>query len=338
MEDSFYVCGGWQLFNRACALFAEEHAAELVTYREREPDHRHLDDVPREDLRSGLLWTYWQSHLIELSSRLPPDARAAVYAMNTDYGPELGQRTPIGWPIAALSRYIAADYALKDPGRCILYLGAVLHPEARNVGRSRDIDVLFHRRKCVPYLENELVPRLEDRCKLASISEWLPQQEFLGLLQRCKVYLYWTHEQIPSVGVKEGLGMQPIEAIACGAIPAGGIYAGPSDYMEPPHNCLKLGTHSPEYDAMQILEAVKAHPGSNPGEEKILAQFGEAAFRDRIPRVCQELENYFGHRPSSAKHHFDLGAVRPTLRKSPRIWLYRQVMGRIKRIKGELPR
>src|SRR6185503_6761786 len=104
---------------------------------------------------------------------------------------------------------------------------------------------------------------------------------------RSRVYLYWMHRQV--TGVLEGFGMQPLEAIACGATPVSNLYGGLSDYLEPPWNCRKIGVHSLEYDVLQIRRAVEEHGGGNPDEEKVRSLYGEEAFLDRFPRIEREL-------------------------------------------------
>src|ERR1700730_1211515 len=285
MANPRYVCGGWQIFNRMHELVSKLADTELITYRYREDGFRFLDDIARDELKAGIIWLYWQAHVTELAERLAPLSRIVLYAMNTDYGKKNGQDTPKYWPIVCLSRYISADYSIRHPWRLINYLGPVLSPAARNTNVKRDIDVLLHTRKNVPYVKRELIPALEKIVKVKIIKGWIPQEEFFALLNRSKTYFYWVHKQIPGIWIHEGFGMQPLEAIACGAIPISNLYGGLGDYLEAPHNCLKIGTHSLEYDIMQIVRAVQEHTGKNVDEERLKQLYGVGSFYDRFSKL-----------------------------------------------------
>lgn len=336
LQDPFYVCGGWQIFNRAHALASGVREAEMLTYRHREEGVRFLDDVDPKELESGLLWVTWQSHVTELAGRLARYPRVVLYAQNQDFGADQGQDTPERWPIVCLSRYIAAHYSVRDPWRQLLYLGPVLHPEAKNHHLERDIDVLVHRRKGNPYLHHELIPALQKRLKVEVLDRWISQEDLFALLNRSKTYLYWLHKQ--GTGVLEGFGMQPLEAIACGAIPVSNFYGGLSDYLEAPHNCRKIGVHSVEYDVRQIERAAAEHDGGNPDEDRLRELYGEAAFFERFERVERELLFYFENCPSGAHQDFTLEPPPPPIHRRPYIWLHRQVRRRYKKMRGILPR
>ena len=108
--------------------------------------------------------------------------------------------------------------------------------------------------------------------------DWVPQEAFLELLNRSRAYLYWVHKQIHGMWIYEGFGMQPLEAIACGATPVANAYGGLSDYLEAPYNSRKIGVHSLEYDLLQIERAVREHDGSNPDEERLRQLYSEERF------------------------------------------------------------
>jgi len=338
MEDRFYICGGWQIFNRACELVGRMRETELVTYRHSEVGTRFLDDVPRSELEAGILWVYWSSHVRELAERLAGCPRVVLYGMNEDYGRHFGQATPSRWPIVALSHFIAAHYAVKDPWRLIHYLGPVLHPAAVNRRVPRDIDVLVHVRKTTPYLRNELIPALEGRLKVRVLREWVPQEEFLDLLNRSRTYLYWVHKQIQGMWIYEGFGMQPLEAIACGATPVANAYGGLSDYLEAPYNSRKIGVHSLEYDVLQIERAVREHAGSNPDEERLRQLYGEERFARLFESIERDLLFYFERCPATPPQVFDIEPSRPPLHRRPYVWLHRTVRRAYKELRGIRPR
>lgn len=334
IDDPFYVCGGWQIFRRAAALVGERRDAEVITYRHREEGRRFLDDVPREALAEGMVWITWQSHVIELAERLAGLPRVVLYAQNADFGRDHGQVTPPAWPIVCLSRFIAADYAVRDPWRALSVLPPVLHPAARNPGGERDIPVLVHQRKNVPYVRNELIPALRRRLHVEVLDRWMPQEDFLATLGRSRVYLYWMHRQV--AGVFEGFGMQPLEAAACGALPVANAYGGLGDYLEAPWNCLKIGTWNRDFDVEQIVWAAERHDGTNPDEARLHEVYGVDAFHRRFERVEAALELYFAKR-SGAPEAFELAPPPPPLHRRPYEWLYRKTRRAYKRWRGILP-
>jgi glycosyltransferase involved in cell wall biosynthesis len=336
--DPFYKCGGWQIFNRMYELVGKVRNSEIITYRHREKGYRYLDDIPSDELFSGIVWIHWQSHYRELSERLHPDVRIVAYPMNTSYGRRFGEVIPDRWPLVCLSRYIAADYSIKDPWRHISYLGPALNPKAKNYHLPRDTDVLVHMRKNVPYVRNELVPALRTQVKIEVIDSFMPQNEFLARLNRCKVYLYWVHKQLLSIWIHEGFGMQPLEAIACGAFPVSNFYGGLSDYLEAPYNCYKIGVHSLEFDIKQIRKAVEDHKGANPEEERLGHLYGEKMFYERFFHVEENLLFYFAHCPGKPYQKFDIEPYKPSLYKRPYNWLYSQWRRTYKEIKGLRPR
>ncbi len=338
LEDSFYICGGWQIFNRAADLIGKIREAEVITYRERETGARHLDDVPREELAKGILWVTWQSHVTELSRRLEGFEHVVLYAQNIDFGATAGQITPTAWPIVCLSRYIAADYAIREPWRHLPVLPPVLHPAARNTGSARDIDVLVHKRKNVPYVRNELIDAVASRCNTEVLDRWIDQKEFLGLLGRSKVYLYWNHQFME--GIYEGFGMQPLEAIACGAFPVSNAYGGLGDYLEAPWNSLKIGTWNLDFDVHQILGAVRDHDGANPGEKTAQEQYSEERFYERYASLEASLFDYFDFLDAhgGAPQTFAVKPPPPPLHRRPYEWLYRTSRRAYKRWRGILPR
>lgn len=336
LQDPFYVCGGMQIFHRAFELVSRTREAERITYRHREQGVRYLDDVDPAELEAGVLWVTWQAHVTELARRLARYPRVVLYAQNTDFGPHQGQETPARWPIVCLSRYIAADFSLREPWRLLLDLPPVLHPAARNLHGERDVDVLVHRRKGNHYLLDELVPALQKRLRVEVLDRWMPQEELFAWLNRSKVYLYWMHRQ--ATGVLEGFGMQPLEAAACGAIPISNVYGGLSDYLEPPWNCRKIGVHSLEYDVLQIERAVAGHAGGNPDEERFRGIYGEEAFHARFACVEEELLFYFERCPAGPPQVFAVEPPPPPLLRRPYVWLHRQVRRRYKRMRGILPR
>jgi hypothetical protein len=323
MTDPRYVCGGWQIFNRARDLASRLRETELLTYRHREEGWRYLDDVPAVELAEGIVWVYWGAHVRELAERLQEHRQVVLYAMNDDYGRWHGQATPARWPVVALSRFLAAQFALREPSRLIHYLGPVLHPEAVNRGGERDLDIAVHVRKTTPYLRHELVPALAERLQVEVLRTWTSQEDFLRLLNRTRVYLYWVHLPIPGIRVYEGFGMQPLEAAACGAIPVANAYGGLSDYLEAPYNCRKIGVHSLDYDVLQVERAVREHQGANADEERLQATYSEEAFLRRFEAIEADLTFYFEHCPQRPMQRFALEPPGPPLHRRPYEWLYR---------------
>ncbi len=335
MHDPFYVCGGLQIFLRMQDLVGKLRPTEIITYRHREDQYRYLDDVHPDELAVGTLWVTWQSHIIELEKRLSAHSNVVLYAQAEDFGRDHGQITPIQWPIVCLSRYIAADYSVRDPGRLVLYLGTAAHSGAQNLSLERDLDVLVHKRKSVPYLFQELVPALQKELNVEIVDRFLEQADYFRLLNRTKTYLYWFHGT--NWGTFEGFGMQPLEAILCGAMPVSNFYGGLSDYLEAPYNCKKIGVHSLAYDVAQIHEAVLLHDGHNPDEGRLRHFYGEELFVKRFLKVEDELRFYFAHYEHSPAGKFTLTKPKAPLLRRPYIWLHQKFWRTYKRLKGITP-
>lgn len=331
LQDRRYKCGGLMIFVRTCELVSRQADTEIITYRHRESPLRYLDDVPRDELQNGMVWICWQPHFAELAERLSGVQHVVPYLMNTDYGSHGGEHMPEHWPLVCLSRYIAADYAVKQHWRHISYLGPVLHAEARNRGGTRDIDVLVHLRKNTRYVRDMLIPALQKRARVEVLDGFIPQEAFLALLNRCHTYLYWVHKQIPGVWIHEGFGLQPLEAIACGCLPVANFYGGLSDYLEAPHNCCKIGTHSMAFDVEHILAAAAAHNGHNPDEERVHELYSETRFAADFAQITQSLAFYFSHTVGKPHDVFDIEPPRIAWWRQPREWLYQRVMRAYKR-------
>jgi hypothetical protein len=337
-NDSRYTSGGLQIFRRAFDLVANAGAAELVTYRHREHGIRFLDDVAADDLTNGFVWITWQAHVAELAERLPAGVRAVLFSQALDFGKRHGQLTPPRWPIVCLSRFIAADYAVKERWRLVLHLPPALHPRAVNRRSRRDIDVLVHHRKMVPYVVHRLVPALKNvGLRVQVMKDFVAQEDFFVLLNRSKVHLYWTHKLIPGLELFEGLGMQPLEAIACGAIPVVNLYGGVSDYLEPPYNCRKIGVHSLQYDVAQIQRAVDEHDGHNPDEDRIRYSYGEAMFLARFQAIERELIPYFATCPIGRPEEFEVAPPKRKPLERMHVALHREFWQRYRAIRGIRP-
>lgn len=330
--DPYYVCGGWQIFNRNFEVVRSVRPAELITYRHREPGYRYLDDVPVDEFNAGQVWIHWQSHFPELAGRLSSVRPVAAFAQTDDIG-----RVPPGWAVVTLSRYIAAQWSIRQPARHISYLGTTLAPAAVNLHAERDIDILVHKRKLVPYVMEKLVPALQSSRVVRVIHDFVSQAEYFSLLNRTKILLYWFHQPKFWDGY-EGFGMQPLEAISCGAIPLTNFYGGLSDYLMAPFNCRKIGTHSLEYDLLQIDEILREYQGRNPDEERIRAFYAAEAFLERFAAVETSLAHYFTCCPPTPPEKFSLVASENGNGFHPYEWAYRVIRRRYKKWKKILPR
>ena len=132
--------------------------------------------------------------------------------------------------------------------------------------------------------------------------------------------------------------MQPLEAIACGALPVANLYGGMGDYLEAPWNCRKIGVHSLEYDLAQIERAVRGHDGSNPDEERVREEYGEVRWTERFLRIEEELLFYYQHLPPGPPEAFRIEPERVVPWRQPKEWLYQRVVRTSKRLRGVRPR
>jgi glycosyltransferase involved in cell wall biosynthesis len=301
--------GGYLNTMRFAHLLAEHVEVRLVSYREREAGIWHLPDaearLKAEKYILVLLWgTDVTPHIKKYYGKLP----IIYYHKGIDFGVQLKPDIPI----LCNSKYLMAHAQENWPANPQFYLPPVLERNCCNFGQARDIEVLIIRRKQPSYIFDRLVPLLRNRCRLHVLDNFVGRDELFQLFNRTKIYLYAyapqrTNHSETGWRMMEGFGTQPLEAMACGCTVFSNLRGGMADFVEPGTYGYRLESHSPEWDAHQILNAVQHYPQPEQAdyEQYIKNHYGEVAFHKRIRCLLQFLSGYF---PFAEAHPANLDA------------------------------
>lgn len=324
---------------RFAELMGQHCEVRLVSYRAREEGVWFLPDcAARLEAEGWVLLLTWgpqvTAHLAAYGGRLP----IVYYQQSLDWG----IRLPPGVPVVSMSRYMLAEAQKSWPASPQFYLPPVLPPECRNAGGERDVDVLMVSRKQPSYVCETLVPRLQDRCRMQVLDRFVPRTELYELFNRSKVYLYAFAPQRSRHAptgwrLMEGIATQTLEAMVCGCTVASDLRGGHADFIEPAVHGLRLTSYSPQWDVHQILNAAARHPQPGQGEleERLLAEYGEAAFHRRADRLLELLADFFGF---AGTHPPDPSAFAPPppITRRRRAWEdLRALPRRLKRCVGQ---
>lgn len=247
-----FACGGLWAELKTLELAKEICAAEVVTYRQREPNTLFLDDLLKQSGQQNAIFVMsWGFDVAKLAPKL--NAFHSVYhAHSAGYG----FRLPAQVPIVTVSRNTLGYWGQQSPHSLLYYLPNEISAHFQHTHQPRDIDVLVHARKSSQYLLNTLVPLLEQQCNVFVVRGFI--DDFAALFNRAKVYLYDSAEYWALQNVSEGFGLQPLEAIACGCQVFSSLNGGLSDYLDPGFNCHKIAGYSVDYDLQRILSAIQA--------------------------------------------------------------------------------
>jgi hypothetical protein len=257
-----FRCGGLLVELQTARLLAQIARVEVVTYRQREPDHPFLADLLRQDpadcsSRSPLWLVSWGFDVPWLLRRLKGRA-SAYHAHSSGYGFDL----PAGIPVVAVSRNTLGYWGDRAPRHPLTLVPNALEPMwlergDRNGEAPRPIDVLVQRRKTSAYVLEKLVPALRDRGLRVEVqSGWV--EDLVDLFNSAKVYLYDSAPYWRSRGVTEGFGLPPIEALACGCVVFSSVNHALADNLDPGRIGHQLGAGTLEADLERITAAVQA--------------------------------------------------------------------------------
>ncbi len=327
ISNKKWKCGALLTGIRMAQLLESHAPTQIVTYIDREKDHAYLDDILSSADKSSVFICAWGGHVNSLITRLQ-GRRVAYFAQSVIWKIDL----PVNVPVLCVSRFIMAYMMDRAPHNPLFLLGPVIESNCYDYQLERDIDVLFLERKSTEYLNDQLVPSLQDKCKLLIMTKFVSQQELFKLYNRSKVYLYSSAPR--ASGAVEGFGLQPLEAILCGCVVFSNLDGGLSDFLEPELNSFKVETYSLAYDMKRILAAVKNQKSSLAPDYKRLQQtYSEEAFHQRIERILSEFDSFFNYAESSPDDTPLLtdGSTSP----SRRSWQYR-ARGIIKNIARRL--
>lgn len=281
-----FACGGLWAELKTFHLAQQICAAEVITYRQREPNTRFLADLlqTEPDLSNAIFVLSWGFDVAKLAKQLQSyhlvyHAHSAGYRLNL----------PASVPIITVSRNTMGYWGQRSPHSLIYYLPNQISDEFYNRHQSRDLDVLVQARKSSYYLLQELVPALQASCRVEVVNSFV--EDLPGLFNRAKVYLYDSAEYWAQQGVSEGFGLQPLEAMACGCRVFSSVNGGLSDYLDPGFNCQKIAGYARSFDVQRILQAVQQPPLTLP--DAVLAEYRTDNILSRFQHILTEINQFF---------------------------------------------
>ena len=262
---------------------------EIVTYRQREPDCLFLGDIlARPDTDKNIFVVSWGFDVPKLIAQL--GNRPTIYhAHSAGYGFHL----PANIPIVTVSRNTMGYWGQRSPNALIYHLPNQISDEFCNLGKPRDIDVLVQVRKSSEYLLEELVPALQQRCRVELLTGFV--EDIAELFNRSQVYLYDSAEYWGVSGVSEGFGLPPLEALACGCQVFSSVNHALADYLDPGFNCHKIAGFDRGYDVERILQVLNT-PDLMPLPESFFEEYREESLVRRLRVILKEINAFFDRR------------------------------------------
>jgi glycosyltransferase involved in cell wall biosynthesis len=298
-----FSCGGLWAELKTFHLAQQVCAAEVVTYRQREPDKLFLDDLLQEKNKDDFIFVVsWGFDVPKLVEKLKP-YHVIYHAHSAGYGFKLPSRIPI----ITVSRNTMGYWGQICPNCLIYYLPNQISDEFQNFNLQRDIDVLVQSRKSSEYLMKELVPALQEKCQVFVVNSYI--KDLPGLFNRAKIYLYDSAEYWAQQRVSEGFGLQPMEALACGCQVFSSVNGGLSDYLDPGFNCYKIAAYSKEYDVQRILQLLK-QPLFLGLSEQVLLEYRSETIVKRLQIILSEINEFFDHQNQSQPNIKSLTSIR----------------------------
>jgi glycosyltransferase involved in cell wall biosynthesis len=281
-----FHCGGLFAELKIIELVRQICQAEIVTYRQREPNLAFLDDLLKNPPSENVIFVVsWGFDVPKLVSRLK--GYPTIYHAHSA---EYGFRLPAGIPIVTVSRNTLGYWGQRSPHSLLYYLPNQISDEFVDRHQPRTIDVLVHARKSSNYLLNQLIPALQPRCQVTIIDGFV--DSLSDMFNRSRVYLYESAEYWATQGVTEGFGLQPLEAISSGCQVFSSVNHGLSDYLDPGFNCHKIAGFSTAYDVERILSVVKSHTPVK-DIESLVGEYRTQNILDRLPVILTELNHFF---------------------------------------------
>ena len=292
-----FHCGGLSVALQTARLLSRLRSTEVVTYRQRQPDHPFLDDLLQHETPDSALWMVsWGFDVPQLLRKLK--GRLVIYqAHSSGYGFDL----PPGVPVLAVSRNTLGYWGDRAPRNPLFLVPNALESAwfergARYLAAtSRPLDVLVQRRKSSDYVLRQLVPALRARGLQVEVQDgWV--DDLVDLFNRAKVYLYDSAEHWRAAGVTEGFGLPPLEAMACGCVVFSSLNHALADTLTPGEMGHQLGSGSLDRDLKRIVAAVADPKQWGPDPEHLsscLASHSEEAWLRRWQTVLVDLEDFF---------------------------------------------
>ena len=312
--DKTFFCGGLVAELKILNLAKEICNSELVTYRQRETDTLFLDDILKQDTRDIIFIISWGFDIPKLIKRLKGH-NIVYHAHSSGYGFNI----PSYIPIITVSHNTMGYWGQKAPHSPIYYLPNQISDEFCNLNLTRDIDVLVQKRKSSRYLLEQLVPRLESRCKVVLITNFV--EDITKLFNHSKVYLYDSAEYWGQQNVSEGFGLQPMEAMACGCQVFSSLNGGLSDYLDPEFNCQKIAVYSTDYDVLRILKAIDSpNPNIVSDPSQILINYRSKKIIERLEVILNQINLFFDHKSNFASDIKNLQKTTKIKTLTKKVW------------------
>jgi len=312
--DKTFFCGGLVAELKILNLAKEICNSELVTYRQRETDTLFLDDILKQDTRDIIFIISWGFDIPKLIKRLKGH-NIVYHAHSSGYGFNI----PSYIPIITVSHNTMGYWGQKAPHSPIYYLPNQISDEFCNLNLTRDIDVLVQKRKSSRYLLEQLVPRLESRCKVVLITNFV--EDITKLFNHSKVYLYDSAEYWGQQNVSEGFGLQPMEAMACGCQVFSSLNGGLSDYLDPEFNCQKIAVYSTDYDVLRILKAIdNPNPNIVSDPSQILINYRSKKIIERLEVILNQINLFFDHKSNFASDIKNLQKTTKIKTLTKKVW------------------
>ena len=266
-------------------------AAEVVTYRQREPEHLFLSDILPECNRESVIFIIgWGFDIPKLLPKLQ-EQNVIYHAHSANYGFTI----PSEIPIITVSRNTMGYWGQQASNNLIFYLPNQISDEFYNQEQARDIDILVQTRKSSEYLLNSLIPALQSRYRVEIINNYV--EDLAGLFNRSKLYLYDSAQYWAISGVTEGFGLPPLEALACGCTVFSSINHGLSDFLDPGFNCHKIAGYSLEYDLKRISQALTEFSSvNNQLSLALLAEYRRENLLHRFSLILAEINHFFDYK------------------------------------------
>ncbi len=299
-----FRCGGLLVELQTAGLVGTLRATELVTYRQREPDHPFLEDLLRREAAPGsALWVVsWGFDVPPLLRRLR-GRPLAYHAHSSGYGFSL----PPGVPVLAVSRDTLGYWGERASRHPLFLVPNALQRKwlergARPSGPAagggapsrRPIDVLAQERKCSAYVLEELVPALRRAGLRVEVqSGWV--DDLVDLFNSASVFLYDSADYWRGRGVSEGFGLPPIEALACGCVVFSSLNHALADTLDPGLMGHQIGFGTLAADVERIQAAVREPRAWRADPERLADLLRECAEPALLERWRQALEAMDGH-------------------------------------------
>ena len=306
---SRFRCGGLNVALQTARLLSNLRPTNVVTYRERTSDNPYLFDLLKSEPPSKeILWlACWGFDTPFLISVLR-GRRVAYQAHSSGYG----FRLPPGVPVIAVSRNTLGYWGSCAPRNPLFLVPNALDskwfkqgnrlPEDPNELIRRQVDVLVQRRKSSPYVLDSLVPALRKRGLIVEVQDgWV--DNLVALFNGASIYLYDSADYWRSVGVTEGFGLPPLEALACGCVVFSSLNHALADTLTPSKTIHQLGCGSLTYDVERISSAAKCPwqwCGSKTDIDQLLEISSESNCLEQWRVALSEIEKGFPYWDNSA--------------------------------------